>query len=170
MMGYCWWACDQSFQETIHGILCWPASTSTFTGAAMMRPTARHIRWPLGTARSGLRHFMGREGSALCGVASGEYPGPEGGPRAALDAAPRQWPKGVGAGTSVAHHLTHHLIATVGDPHPLMPTPCPSWPQLSMSCPMPSPAAPVGEWPGPPLTRRMPGRMTSKPCTHLSMT
>ena len=99
---------------------------------------------PLGIARRGLRHFIEREGSALCGVASGEHPGPGGGPGAALDATPGHWSRGVGAGTPTAHHLTHCQGATTGDPHPPMPTPCPSWPLLSMFCPMPSPAAPVG--------------------------
>ena len=55
-----------------------------------------------------------------------------------------------------------------GGPYPLLPTPCPSWPRLSMFRPMPSPAALAWEWPRPPLTMKMHGRMTSKPCTHLS--
>ena len=46
----------------------------------------------------------------------------------------------------------------------------PSWPWLSMSRPMPGPAALVGEWPGPPSMRRMPWRMTSKPHIRLSTT
>ena len=133
----------------------------------MMQPTACHIRWPLGIARSRLRHFIGREGSALCGGASREHPGP-GGPGATLDAAPGHRPKGIGAGTPMACHLTQ--VATMGDPHPPMSTPCPSWPQLSMFHCMPILATPAGEWPGPPSMRRMCGRMTSKPCTHLSAT
>ena len=56
-----------------------------------------------------------------------------------------------------------------GPPSPML-TPCSSWPQLSTFCPMPFLATPVGEWPGPPSMRRMCGRMTSKPCTHLSAT
>ena len=48
----------------------------------MTQPTALHICWSLGIASSGLRHFVRREGSALCGVASGEHPGPGGGPGA----------------------------------------------------------------------------------------
>ena len=76
--------------------------------------------------------------------------------------------KGAGAGTPMAHHLTCHRVDTAGDPHPPMPTPCPSWPWLSTSHPMPGPATLAGEWPGPPSMRRMPGRMTSKPCTPLS--
>ena len=168
MMGHCWWACDLSFQETAHGVPCWLASTRTCTGAAMTWPTACHIRWPLGTARSRLRCFIRREGLALCGVASGEHPGPGGGPGAALDTTPGHQPKGVGAGTPTACHLTCHQVATTGDPHPLMPTPCPSWAQLSTSHPMPGLAAPAGEWPRPPSMRRMSGRMTSKPRTCLS--
>ena len=119
-------------------------------------------------SRRGLRHFVKREGSALCGVASGEHPSPGGGPGEALDAPPGHQPKGVGAGTPTACHLTCCQGATTGDPHPPMLTPCPSWPQLSTFHPMPGPAAPVGEWPGPPLTRRTHGRMTSKPRTRLS--
>ena len=43
MMGHCWWVGGLSFQETASGVLCWQASTSTFTGATMMRPTDCHI-------------------------------------------------------------------------------------------------------------------------------
>ena len=170
MMGHYWWACGPSFQETAHGVLCCPASTSTFTGAAMMWPTACHIRWPLGIARSGLRHFIRRQGSALCGVANREHPGPGTGPGAALDATPRHQPKGIGVGTPAACHLTCRQVATVGDPHPPLPTPCPSWSWLSTFCPMPVLATLVGEWPRPPLMRRTHGRMTSKPHTCLSTT
>ena len=103
-------------------------------------------------------------------MASKEHPGPGGGPGAAPDATPRHQPKGVGAGTPTSCHLTHCQGATTGDPHPLMPTPCPSWPWLSTFHPMPGPATSAGEWPRPPSMRRMHGRMTSKPHTCLSAT
>ena len=169
MMGHCWWVSSPSFQETACGVQCWLACTSTSTGAVRMQPIARHTHCPPGTARRGLRCCVERAGSALNGVASREHPGPGGDPGAALDATPGHWPRGIGAETPMAHHLTHHQGATVGDPYPLMLTPCPSWPWLSTFCPMPGPATPVGEWPGPPLMK-MHGRMTSKPCTCLSTT
>ena len=34
---------DLSYLETASGVLCWQACTSTFTGDAMMQPTACHI-------------------------------------------------------------------------------------------------------------------------------
>ena len=43
MMGHYWWGGDLNYPETASGVLCWQTSTSTFTGAAMMQPTAHHI-------------------------------------------------------------------------------------------------------------------------------
>ena len=168
MMGYCWWAHGPSFQKTACGVLCWPASTSTFTGATMMQPTARHIRWCLGTARSRPRHFVGRGGSVQSGQKRASRP------RRRSRSSSRhhsQTPaQGGWSGHSNSSPPNRPLSCHRGEPSSSMSTPCPNWPQLSTSCPMPGPATPVGEWPGPPSMRRMPGRMTSKPCICLSTT
>ena len=138
MMGRCWWVSGQNFQETARGVRCWLAYTGTSTGAMRTQPIACHTSWPLWTARRGLRCCIEKAGSALHGVASREHPGPGGDPGAALNTAPRYQPKGIGADTPAAHHLTRHRGATVGHPCPPMPTPCPNWPQLSCSvlCPV----------------------------------
>ena len=60
--------------------------------------------------------------------------------------------------------------ATVEQPRPPMPTPCPNWPRQLTSRPMPSPVTPVGEWLGPPSMMTMHGMMTSEPHTHQSIT
>ena len=145
MMGHCWWVSCLSFQETTHGVQYWPACTGTSTGAVRMWPIAHHTCWPPGTARRGLRCCVKKAGSALHGVASGEHPGPGGDPGAALNATPGYRPRGIGADTPVAHHLTCRGGATVGHPCPPLPTPCPSWPRLSTFDPTPGPATPVGE-------------------------
>ena len=118
-------------------------------------------------------------GSAPHEVARGEHPGPGGDPKAALDATPRHQPRGIGMDAPTAHPPVclrgatveqpyppvHLRGATVEQPYPPMPTPCPNWPRLLTSHPMPSPATPVREWPGPPLMMKMHGMMTSKPHT-----
>ena len=43
MMGHYWWGSSLSYPETTSGVLCWQASTSIFTGAVMMQPTAHCI-------------------------------------------------------------------------------------------------------------------------------
>ena len=106
---------------------------------------ARHTHWPPGTARRGLRSCIEVAGSAPHGVASGEHPGPGRDPGAALNATPRHQHRGIGMDAPTAHPLAHHRGATVGQPYPLMPMPCPSWPWLSTFHPMPNPATPVGE-------------------------
>ena len=168
MMWHCWWVSSQNYQETVHGVWCWLACTGTSTGATRMQPIACHTRWPPATARRGLRCCVEKASSVPSRVASGEHPGPGGDPGAALDAAPRHQPRGIGADTPMAHHLTCHQGATAEHPYPLMLTPCPSWPRLSTFHPMPGPATPAGEWPGSPLMMKMHGRMTSKPHTCLS--
>ena len=126
MMGHCWWACGQNFQEAAHGVWCWLACTSTSTGDIMMWPIACHTHWPPRTARRGLGCCTGKAGWVPCGVVSGEHPGPGGDLGAALDTTPRYWPREIGINTPVAHHLACHQGATVEQPYPPMPTPCPN--------------------------------------------
>ena len=148
MIGHCWWAGSRNFQGTAHGVWCWVACTSTSTRATRMWPIAHHTHWPPGTARRGLRCCIEGAGSAPHWVASGEHPGPGGDPGAALNAAPRHWPRGIGMDAPMAHPLAHHQGTNVGQPYPLMSTPCPSWLRLSTFHPCPVQPLLQGNGPG----------------------
>ena len=94
-------------------------------------------------------------------MARGEHPGPGGDPEATLDATPRHRPRGIGMDAPAAHppvclrgataEQPYPPVslqgATAEQPYPPMPTPCPNWPRLLTSHPMPGPATLVGEWP-----------------------
>ena len=148
IMGHCWWGGDLSYLGTASGAPYWWTPSSTFTGATMMWPIACHIHKPLGIVRRGPRCFTGREDWALGRAATREHPGPGEDPGVTPDITPGCQVLGIGANTPAAHHPTRCQDATVGNPYPQVPIPCPSSPQPSTFWPMPSLATRQGDGQG----------------------
>ena len=109
-------------------------------------------------------------------VGGDELPGPGGGPKAAHNATPRHWLRGLGMDIHVVHPLTrprdvtmeqlhppvHLQGAAAVQPHPMMPALHPKWLQRSTFLPTPSPVTLVRGWSGPHSIRMRLWRMTSK--------